>query len=412
MKRLFAALALSLTVAAVPAAVPAAAAAERTSWTGSWSASPQRPSTGFAPNWSQEGFEGHTLRQVVRLTAAGTTLRVRLSNQYGSAPLKIAGATIARTGQGAGLRPGSVRPLTFGGSRSVTIAPGGGLASDVARLRVGPLESVTITLYLPERTGPATFHAQGYATTYRTSGDHLDDLGAAAFTGKTQSWYYLTDVEVSGGGTPRREAVVTLGDSITDGFGSTTDSDNRYPDELAEHLREAGRPRPVLNAGIGGNRLLNDSAWYGEPALARLQRDALSKPGVGTLIVLQGINDIGFADWTDPTAAPNPRISAQQLIAAHREIIRRAHAKGIEAIGATLLPYKDSQYFTEQGEQTRDALNQWIRTSGAYDAVLDFDRRLAAPGDADQLNPIYDSGDHLHPNDRGYQVMAEAVDLP
>ncbi|WP_336216804.1 SGNH/GDSL hydrolase family protein [Nonomuraea sp. LPB2021202275-12-8] len=409
MKRLFAALALSLTVVAVPSA---ATAADRTSWMGSWSAAPQRPSTGFAPNWSQEGFGGHTLRQVVRLTAAGTKLRIRLSNQYGSAPLKIAGATIARTGKGASLQAGSVRPLRFGGARSATIAPGSQLVSDVARLRVGPLESVTITLRLSERTGPATFHAQGYATTYRAGGDHLDDLGAAAFTDKTQSWYYLTDVEVSGGGTPRRQAVVTLGDSITDGFGSTPDADNRYPDELAEHLRDAGRPRAVLNAGIGGNRLLNDSAWYGGPALARLQRDVLSKPGVGTLIVLQGINDIGFADWTDPTAAPNPRVSAQQLITAHREIIRRAHAKGIKVIGATLLPYKDSQYFTAQGEQTRDALNQWIRTSRAYDAVLDFDRHLAAPGDADQLNPIYDSGDHLHPNDQGYRVMAEAVDLP
>ncbi|GGV07940.1 hypothetical protein GCM10010182_28900 [Actinomadura cremea] len=252
----------------------------------------------------------------------------------------------------------------------------------------------------------------GRPCTYRADGDHLDDLGTAAFTGKTQSWYYLTDVEVSGGGTPRRDAVVTLGDSITDGFGSTPDADNRFPDEPAEHLREERRPRAVLNAGIGGNRLLNASAWYGEPALARLQRDVLSKQGVGTLIILEGINDIGFADWPDPTAAPNPQVSVQQLIAAHRAIIRRAHDKGLRVVGATLLPYKDSQYFTRQGEKTRDALNHWIRTSGAYDAVLDFDRRMAAPGDADRLNPIYDSGDHLHPNDHGYGVMAEAVDLP
>ncbi|MEO3886111.1 SGNH/GDSL hydrolase family protein [Nonomuraea sp. B5E05] len=372
-------------------------------WSGAWSASPQAPSTGFAPNWSEQGFDGETIRQVVRVSAGGSAVRVRLSNEYGKAPLKVAGATIARTVKGADVK--DVRPLTFGGKPSTTIAAGRRVATDAARLRVKPFESVAVTLYLSGRTGPATFHAQGYATTYRADGDHRADRDGAAFMDTTVSWYYLTDVEVDGG-PPARNAVVTLGDSITDGFGSTTDANNRFSDELAEHLK-----RPVLNQGIGGNRVLTDSAWYGERALDRLRRDVLSKPDVGTLFVLEGINDIGFSDWAgEATAVPRTRVSAAQLIEGHRALIERAHAKGIKVVGATLLPYKGSQYFTARGERVRDALNTWIRTSGAYDAVVDFDKIMADPADPDQINPAYDSGDKLHPGDAGYRVMAEAVD--
>ncbi|GAA3987943.1 SGNH/GDSL hydrolase family protein [Allokutzneria multivorans] len=377
-------------------------------WTATWSAAMQRPTVGFAPNWSEKGFDDQTVRQVVRTSVGGASARVRLSNVFGAKPLRIKGATIARTSEGAAVRPGSVRPLTFRLSRSVEIPVGGELVSDPAPLLVAPLERLTVTLYLAEPTGPATAHVFGTTTTYRASGDHVADLGASAFTEKTTSWFYLSGVEVAGA--PRRDGVVTFGDSITDGAAATVDGFTTYPDELAERL---GGKRPVLNTGIGGNRVLNDSTCLGERAGKRFQRDVLDRPGVRSVIVLEGINDIGMSEvpGEEPCVLPNPRVSAAELIAGHLELVKRAHAKGIRVIGATMLPFKGAGYFTERGEAVRDEVNTWIRTSGVYDAVLDLDRVVADPADPDSLRPAYDSGDRLHPNDTGYRAMAAAVDL-
>ncbi|MGW7054095.1 SGNH/GDSL hydrolase family protein [Streptomyces sp. NPDC054887] len=403
------ALALGLLGAAQPAPAPQPVAR----WTAAWGASPQSPSTGFTPNWSQEGFSHQTVRQVVRVTAAGERARIRLSNAYGTSPLDVTGATIARTakGGGAAVEAGSVRHLTFSGRRSVRIPARGELRSDPAALPLDRLESVTVTLHFAGTTGPATFHAQAWTGTYRAEGDHRADPSGAAFTGTTRSWYYLSGVEV--GSAPLREpreprkkdGVVLFGDSITDGFGSTPDADRRWSDALAERTG-----RPVVNQGIGGNLVLNDSAWYGERATARFGRDALDQPGVSTVVVLEGVNDIGFSEAKDrPTYKPSPVVSSAELVAGYRKLIRAAHAEGLRIVGATLLPLKGSDHWGEHAARVSDEVNHWIRTSGEFDAYADFDRALADPADPDRLHPAYDHGDALHPDDAGYRLMAETL---
>ncbi|MFC5834163.1 SGNH/GDSL hydrolase family protein [Nonomuraea insulae] len=389
------------------AAVPAQAEVVRQAeWQAAWMAAPQRASTGFEPNWSEDGFSGQSVRQVVRLTAAGSSVRIRLSNDYGPSAVRLTGATVAYAGQGASVRQEPVRRLAFDGAPSADLPAHGALTSDPVRLRVQPFQSVAVTLYFAGTTGPATFHSQAYATSYRAQGDHRADTAATAFSQATHSWYYLSRIDVTGGKDPERDAVVTFGDSITDGFGSANDANGRYPDELAEQLAARGTSRPVLNAGIGGNLVLNDSAWYGDRSASRFRRDVLDQPGTGTVVVLQGVNDIGFSESVTPTYTPAPVVSADELIAGYRRLIGLAHAKGIKVVGATLLPFKGSDHWGAHAATVSDAVNRWIRTSGEYDAVVDLDRAMAAPGDADVLNPAYDSGDHLHPNDAGYTAMA------
>ncbi|MGO4426167.1 SGNH/GDSL hydrolase family protein, partial [Streptomyces sp. MCAF7] len=244
----------------------------------------------------------------------------------------------------------------------------------------------------------STFHAQAYAKSYRAEGDHGADRTGAAFTAYTHSWYYLSDVELTGGGAGRRGSVVAFGDSITDGFGSASDANSRWPDRLAERLAAAGTPRPVLNSGIGGNLLLHDSPWYGDRAGARFRRDVLDKPGVRSVILLQGLNDIGFSEVDLPTYKPDPQVSAEQVIAGYRELIARAHARGVRVVGATILPFKGAEYHTARSEAKRAAINEWIRTSGEFDGVVDFAEVMASPSDPLALDPAYDSGDHKHPN--------------
>ncbi|WP_399935536.1 SGNH/GDSL hydrolase family protein [Streptomyces kanamyceticus] len=382
-------------------------------WSAAWAAAPQRPSTGFKANWSEAGFDGQTLRQVVRVTEGGDRARIRLSNRYGASPLRIESATVARTKKGAAVEKDSVRRLTFDGKGSVTIPAGADLASDAAGLRVAPLESVTVTLHLAKTTGPATFHAQSFATSYRADGDHTADTGAKAFGETSESWYYLAGVDVSGGSgrAAGRDGVVLFGDSITDGFASSTDRNRRWSDALAERLAKADDRRPVLNAGIGGNMVLNDSAWYGERSANRFARDALNLPGVGTVVVLEGVNDIGFYEGEHPTYKPAPRITARQLINGHRRLIREARAEGVRIVGATLLPFGGSDHYGKHAAAVSDAFNTWVRTSGEYDAYVDFDKALADPDRPERIARAYDSGDHLHPNDAGYRAMARAVDL-
>ncbi|MFF7342058.1 SGNH/GDSL hydrolase family protein [Streptomyces sp. NPDC008163] len=394
---------------------PAGSASTDRQWPEAWTASPQRSSASFQKNWSEEGFHNHTIRQVVRITAPGDQVRIRLSNRYGTSPLRITGATVAPAGEAAAVPPRSSRTVTFAGKRSATIPVGEQLSSDAVNMAVGQLQSLAVTLYLSGRTGAATFHDQAYATSFRADGDHLTDTGGAAFTETSASLYYLTDIEVRGrrgasGRADNHKAVVAFGDSITDGFGSTTDANNRWPDELAEALAAKGEARPVLNAGIGGNLLLHDSSWFGDSAWSRFERDVLDKPGVGTVALLGGLNDIGYSEIDLPTYKPDPDVSVDELIAVERNLIRRAHARGIQVIGGTLLPMKGAEYYNSTSVAKIRQFNQWIRASGEFDAVADFNRALSAPGDDERLNPAYDSGDHKHPNDAGYRAMARTVE--
>ncbi|MGW0183463.1 SGNH/GDSL hydrolase family protein [Nocardia sp. NPDC003345] len=403
-------------VAAVLAAVALFAAGcsagpgaeEELQWSDSWVTAQQAPVGIWEPNWSEDGFADHTVRQIIRPTIAGDEVRLVLSNLFGDRPLRISAATVAEPGVGAALRPGTVRPLMFGGSPSTEIPAGTETTTDPVDFPIAALRPVAVTLYLAGPTGPATFHQLANATSYRARGDHAADPAATAFAETSRSWYYLADLEVAAA--PEEKGVVTFGDSITDGAQAGADADNRYPDALADRLAAAGSGRAVLNAGIGGNRVLIDSAYTGESALTRFRRDVLDRDNAGTVILLEGINDIGVSELDEPWAKPNPEVDAEQLVAGYRTLIELARADGLRVVGATLTPFEGAPYFTARGEAVRDAVNAWIRTSGEFDAVVDFDRALADPADPDALAPEFDSGDHLHPSPAGYAAMAGAVD--
>lgn len=380
------------------AIAPATAAKDGTSnihWVGTWSASPQAASSAVE-------FKDQTIRQIARVSIGGKRVRVRLSNAFGTGPLVISSAHVALRSTGAAIVAGSDRTLTFNGSPSMSIPPGALAVSDPVNLRVPDLGDLAISIYIAGSQAAATEHTEGLQTTYVSpAGDFSGAVDLPTAT-TTQSFYFLAGIEVGTARTTR--AVVTLGDSITDGYKSTADANKRWPNRLAERLAaQKGRSKvAVLNAGITGNRILHDKD--GSNALARLDRDVLAQSGARYLIVLLGINDIGF-----PGA-----VTSDEIIAGHRQIIDRAHALGLKVYGATLTPFQafmSGLYYTDVGEAQRQLVNQWIRTSKAYDAVIDFDKVLRDPNDPSRILPAYDSGDNLHPNDAGYKAMADAINL-
>jgi len=376
---------------------------EMAGWTAAWGTAAQpavASADWYGVNWSEHGFTNESVRQVVRLTAGGAKIRIRLSNVYGTKPLHIAGATVGRADVGAAVQAGSFRALRFGGRKATVVPPGSEIVSDATAFGASAGDRVAVTLRLVAPTGPASFHHFAMATSYRATGGHLTDARAAAFTEQSNSWYYLTGVETSGRSRHYR-TVVAFGDSLTDGVGSTQGADARYPDRLAERLEAAGRPLSVVNAGIGGNRMLTDSPQYGERALTRFTRDVLDRPAVRSVIILDGVNDL--AVWNETGL-----VTAAQLIDGHRTLIGLARARGIKVVGATIMPMGASAAYSQDGERIRQEVNHWIRTSGAYDAVADFDRVTAA---GDRLRTAYDSGDHIHLNDAGYRAIADSIDL-
>ncbi|QRV17719.1 SGNH/GDSL hydrolase family protein [Haloterrigena salifodinae] len=374
-----------------------------TEFVGTWTASPMAPND---EGLSQEGFEDETLRLMVRTSVGGNGVRIRLSNTFGDEPVTFERASVgirAESGS-ATIEPGTLRQLTFGGDDDVTITAGGRVLSDPVDLHVEPEQDLAVNLYAAAPTGPTTLHHLETKTSFvAESGDHTDETGADAFTTEISQWFYLDGVEVVSPET--NGAIVCLGDSITDGFESTYDANATYPDFLAERINESGSlQKSVLNAGIAANRVLSKGA--GENALARFDRDVIAQTGVTDVLLLEGINDIGAG-----TGAGSETLTAEDLIDGYQQLIRRAHAKGLRIIGGTLTPMKDNPHYTPEGEEIRQTVNEFIRTSDAFDGVVDFDEAIRDPDNPERMLPKYDSGDNLHPGDVGYEAMAEAVDL-
>ena len=380
---------------------PAAAARHesRDGWVTSWSASPQVATPGTL---AAAGFDDQTVRDIILSSVGGDPIRLELTNVFGASPLRVGHVTVAAAGPGAAVQPGTMHPVTYRGSASFQIPAGGQVLSDPVAMRVGPLQDLAVSVYLPGRTGAATFHADAQQVNWvSAAGDHAADSDAGEFTVATLSWYYVSGLIVQS--SEADGTVVALGDSITDGVGSTAGADARWPNDLARRLDAlAGPTLAVADEGIGGNRVLIGARCCGASAEARFGRDALDQPGVRDIIVLEGINDIGFSLGD---------VSAAQIIAGYQRLIAQAHARGLRIFGATLLPFQGAGYYTAAGEATREAVNTWIRTSGAFNGVVDFDAVMRDPADPLRLNPAYDSGDHLHPDDAGYQAMADAISL-
>jgi lysophospholipase L1-like esterase len=353
-------------------------------------------------DFSAAGFDNQTIRDIIWTSAGGQAARIRLSNQFGTRPVTFGQVDIGISAGGPLISPGTSYRVTFGGRTSVTIAPGASVASDPVTMTIPAQTDLAVSLYASGPTGPATYHSDAQQVNYvSTPGDYAGSESAVGFTITSQHWYFLDEVDVQVGAATGG-TIVAFGDSITDGYRSTVGANGRWPNDLAQRLLAdpAGRVHAVVDEGISGNRVLANSVVFGVSAQARFLRDAVDVSGARDVILLEGINDIGF------TLTP-----AAKIIAGYENLIAAAHAAGLKIFGATLTPFQGSGYYSAAGEAEREAINHWIRTSGAFDGVIDFDRAVRDPADPLRLLPAYDSGDHLHPNDLGYQAMAQAVDL-
>jgi lysophospholipase L1-like esterase len=420
LSRRFTLAAARLLLAALTAgSVAVALAAQDGSWVATWGASPQSEVEPiFGPPPPPVVFENQSIRMVARISKGGDRIRVRLDNSQGTEPVVIGAAHIALHAAGSNTVPGTDRALTFGGRPSVTLPPGAPMLSDPVALPVPDLTELAVSIYLPKSTAALSGHTLGVQTTYLGAQGAGDQTADPAFNAAqtTLVRYYLSGIEV----TSARDtsAIVTFGDSITDGFSSTIDANRRWPDRLAERLLSGGPKRhawhredlSVVNAGISGNRLLHHV--IGPDALSRFDRDVLATTGAGYAVVMLGINDIGFSAIQVPNSPfATQAVTPDRMIQAYRQLIARARARGIKIFGATLTPFEGAGYATAEGEAKRQAVNAFIRSAGAFDGVIDFDRATRDPAQPTRLRPEYDSGDHLHPNDAGYEAMANAVDL-
>jgi lysophospholipase L1-like esterase len=393
---------LSVLVCALALAASHAQAAGA-KWIGSWAASPAMPITAPANNQARgtATFNNQTITQVVRLSAGGPRLRIRLSNEYGPKPLQIGAVRVALLGADGAVVAGSERTVSFSGAATALIPAGAPMLSDAVALPTKPLARLRVSLYLPADTNGCTCHMTGMDLISIAPGD-VTGAPPAPAKGAGDYRAFLTEVDVEVAG-PSGPVIATFGDSITDGYRSTDDANHRWPDRLAERLDAGKKPFAVVNTAISGNRVLAEQLpIFGQNALSRFDRDVLSVPGVTHVTVLEGVNDLGM---TKPTPA------AADLIAGYRQLIARAHAHGLKIIGATVLPYGGASYFSAAGEAERQKINAWIRTSHEFDGVIDFDAAIRDPAKPERMRADLQSGDWLHPNDAGYRVMGDAVDL-
>lgn len=414
MRRLHLALAVLF---ALSAAAPAHAGDQpEKHWVGTWAAAPQQPLSGTLANYREQ-----TLRLIIHTSLGGPQARIRISNLFGTVPLRIGGAHIARRASGSDIDAGSDRSLTFGGNAGVTIPARSSVMSDPVELEVPALSDLAISLYLPGRSRASTTHILAMQTSYATAGD---ETASAHFpAAKTiDAWPFLTGVDIAT--SAHGAAIVAFGDSIVDGDGSTADADHRWPDMLAARLQHGTGASPetgVLNQGMIGNRLLRASPQqagspigpgFGPAALDRFERDVMAQAGVRAVILRLGINDIGLPGSVAPAA---DRVTAPNMIAGYRRLIARARQNNVRIVGTTLSPFEQAQiapgYYSARKEAVRQTVNAWIRGGGEFDAVVDFDQVLRDPKHPGRLRPGYDSGDHLHPNDAGYAAMADAIPL-
>jgi lysophospholipase L1-like esterase len=371
-------------------------------WVGTWTTTPA-PVEGVA-------LSNQTLRMICRVSIGGWRVRVRLSNAYGLRPLPVGAAHIALRAEGAAIQPGSDRPLTFSGAASAIIAAGALAVSDPVDLDMPPLSDVAVSVHLPGEV-PETFHVTGHGNAHQTSylsvpGDHT---GAAELPvdRTTEDFLIVGGIDVLA--PDEVGGIVALGDSLTDANISKLDANNRWPDQLARRLvARGGRMLGVMNQGIGGNRILHDVR--GDSALRRFDRDVIAQPGVSHVIVLLGINDIRNR-WGKPEEV----VTAEQMIAGLNQLAIRAHTHGLKIFGGTMLTFENETFnpgfYTPEGEAKRQAVNAWIRDSGAFDAVIDFEAALRDPSHPTQMLPEWDCGDHLHPSDAGYLHMGDSINL-
>ncbi len=413
------ALAAGVAHAAGPAARPPTAQPAHTTWVGSWGSVPTT-----VPPASTTMFSNQTIRQTVHLSVGGSALQVRFSNEFGTAPLVIGEAHVglaAGSQPSRSVAPGSDRRLSFAGHVSATVPAGAPLLSDPVRLAVRPGADLVVSLYLPRPTRATTTHAFAFQDNVVAAGN-VTGSRTVTPTATFGQWWFLSGVSVAA---PARDgAVVALGDSITDGANTTPNTNSRWPDVLARRLQATPglRGLGVLNEGISGNRLLHDpnplpgsgadafAAQFGESALRRFDRDVSSQPGARCVIVLLGVNDLGHPGTIAPESE---RVTPADLIAGYQQVIDRAHQQGMLVFGGTITPFANDTFGfdTPANRAARLVVNRWIRTSGAYDGVVDFDAALRDPADPERIRPEFDSGDHLHPNDAGAAALANAVPL-
>jgi lysophospholipase L1-like esterase len=393
-----------------------ASAAGTEPWITTWAATP-------APRWAEElpapfnvpeVLEGQTVRQVARISVGGDQVRIVLSNEFGARPVTIGSATVALSAGGDTVDPATVKPVTFSGQTSAVIPPGAPLVSDPVDLAIKPLSSVAVSFYLPKKTGITSVHWDGAQTTYVSgTGDKTKD---ADFKPESTDKSRLFLSRILTTAKPDSSAIVFFGDSITDGACSSVDTNNRWPDHIAERLQAEGHPDvAVVNEAYSGDRVLTNG--MGTNALSRFDMSVLSHPRVSTVVMMMGINDIGWPG-KDAITPSDPEPTAEDVIAGYKQIIQRAHDHGIRFVGITLTPFIDtfkglptSGYYTPEKEKIREAVNDWIRANKTAEGLIDFDKLLEDPNNPKHINPAYDCGDHLHPNDAGYQAMAKAVDL-